>query len=167
MGEFVMVLYGSCHCGAVTFSLRSATPYPYMACYCSICRKTAGGGGFAVNFMGEADTLDVRGREAVSVYRARRAREGDDDGPSSAQRHFCARCGSALWVFDPRWPELVHPFASAIDTPLARPPERVHCMAGSAAAWIEVPSGEGHSVFDEYPVDSIEDWHRARGLITD
>jgi hypothetical protein len=75
MGEFVMVLEGSCHCGAVTFSLRSATPYPYMACYCSICRKTAGGGGFAVNIMGEADTLDVRGREAVSgVPRAPRAR---------------------------------------------------------------------------------------------
>ena len=116
-----MVLEGSCHCGAVTFSLRSSTPYPYMACYCSICRKTAGGGGFAVNIMGEAGSLEVRGRETVSVYRARRASEngGSGDGLSSARRHFCARCGSALWAFDPSWPELVHPFASAIDTPAA------------------------------------------------
>ena len=164
-----MVLEGSCHCGAVTFSLRSSTPYPYMACYCSICRKTAGGGGFAVNIMREAGTLEVRGRETVSVYRARRAPEngGSGDGLSSARRHFCALCESALWAFDPRWPELVHPFASAIDTPLPRASERVHCMAGSVAAWVEVPSGDGHSVFDKYPDDSIEDWHRARGLTAD
>jgi hypothetical protein len=37
-----MELRGSCHCGAVRFSLDSATPYPYMACYCSICRGDDG-----------------------------------------------------------------------------------------------------------------------------
>ena len=35
-----MLLEGSCHCGAVRFSLQSRTPRPYMVCYCSICRKT-------------------------------------------------------------------------------------------------------------------------------
>ena len=44
-----MHLHGSCHCGAVTFSLNSAHPYPFNICYCSICRKTAGGGGYAIN----------------------------------------------------------------------------------------------------------------------
>ena len=44
-----MHLDGSCHCGSVKFSVRSAEPYPFMRCYCSICRKTAGGGGFAIN----------------------------------------------------------------------------------------------------------------------
>ncbi len=39
-----MLLEGSCHCGAVAFRLESAHPYPYNICYCSICRKTAGGG---------------------------------------------------------------------------------------------------------------------------
>ena len=42
-----MLLEGSCHCGAVHFRLRSRHPYPFNLCYCSICRKTAGGGGFA------------------------------------------------------------------------------------------------------------------------
>lgn len=37
-----MQLEGSCHCGAVSFSLESAHPYPYQRCYCSICRKTQG-----------------------------------------------------------------------------------------------------------------------------
>jgi hypothetical protein len=39
-----MELSGSCHCGAVRFTVISPTPYPYQACYCSICRKTAGSG---------------------------------------------------------------------------------------------------------------------------
>ena len=39
-----MRLAGSCHCGRVRFRLESHTPYPYMRCYCSICRKTQGGG---------------------------------------------------------------------------------------------------------------------------
>jgi hypothetical protein len=45
----MMVLEDSCHCGAVRFSLESEHPYPFNLCYCSICRKTAGGGGFAIN----------------------------------------------------------------------------------------------------------------------
>ena len=40
-----MLLEGSCHGGAVRFRVRSAHPYPFNLCYCSICRKTGGGGG--------------------------------------------------------------------------------------------------------------------------
>ena len=47
-----MLLEGSCHCGAVHFSVESEHPYPFNLCYCSICRKTAGGGGFAINLGG-------------------------------------------------------------------------------------------------------------------
>ena len=65
-----MLLHGSCHCGAVKFSVESHTPYPYMRCYCSICRKTGGGGGYAINIMGEADTLKIEGKENLQVYQA-------------------------------------------------------------------------------------------------
>ncbi len=73
-----MKLNGSCHCGAVTFSVESKTPYPYMRCYCSICRKTAGGGGYAINIMGETATLKVRGARNIAVYRARIKEERSD-----------------------------------------------------------------------------------------
>ncbi len=160
-----MRLDGSCHCGAVRFSLNSRTPYPYQLCYCSICRKTAGGGGYAINIMGEAETLKVKGRQHLKVYRARLGSEGGGRRPlSSGRRHFCGRCGSALWLWDPSWPELVHPFASAIDTPLPKAPERVHLMLGSAASWVPIPEGRRETHFDEYPAQSIEDWHRSRGL---
>jgi len=60
-------LEGSCHCGAVRFSVESHTPVPYMRCYCSVCRKTAGGGGYAINLMAEAETLIVEGMEHVTA----------------------------------------------------------------------------------------------------
>ena len=125
-----MRLDGSCHCGAVKFRGDSHTPYPYMRCYCSICRKTQGGGGYAINIMGDAATLKVRGAMHLTVYRARLAVPGAKRKRlSSARRHFCAKCGSALWAWDPHWRQWVYPFASAIDTPLPTPPAEVEMFA--------------------------------------
>ncbi len=162
-----MRLTGSCHCGAVRFTVESHEPYPYMRCYCSICRKTQGGGGYAINISGDAATLRVRGRRNVGVYRARIDGAGTKRATRSpAQRHFCAKCASALWVWDPRWPELCHPFASAIDTPLPKPPEEIEIMLDYAAPWCEIPRGPKHRHFREYPTESIAGWHAKRGLTT-
>jgi hypothetical protein len=159
-------LEGSCRCGAVRFAVDSHAPHPYQLCYCSICRKTAGGGGFAINLSADAATLDVKGRRALGVYRAEIEHDGHCE-TSTGQRHFCRRCASALWLFDPTWPELVHPFASAVDTPLPVPPERVHLMLRYKAPWVEPQIGPNDRCFDEYPEQSIEDWHRSRGLWID
>lgn len=160
-------LAGSCRCGAVTFSLASHTPSPYQLCYCSICRKTAGGGGFAINIMGVADSLAVKGRKALRVYRAEIRDEDGRCETSSGERHFCGRCASALWLFDPQWPALVHPFASAIDSDLPAPPARVHLMLRYKASWVEPVVGPHDQTFQEYPAQSIEEWHRERGLWID
>ena len=154
-----MLLEGSCHCGAVSFRVESATPYPYQACYCSICRKTAGGGGYAINLGADADTLEVEGGENISVYAA----TSQDRG--TPERNFCRLCGSFLWLFNPRWPDLVHPFASAIDTPLPKPPERVRLMLNYAAPWCEIPAAGNERHFPEYPEESLEEWHRRHGLL--
>ncbi len=144
--------------------VASHTPYPYQLCYCSICRKTAGGGGFAINIMGDAKTLKVKGRRATRIYHARI--EGDDGRchTSRGQRHFCARCATALWMYDPQWPKLVHPFASAIDTPLPAPPSKVHLMLRFKPKWVKPQFGLGDAKYPLYPKLSIEDWHRKRGL---
>ncbi|HEY1991908.1 MAG TPA: GFA family protein, partial [Gammaproteobacteria bacterium] len=99
-----MLLEGSCHCGSVRFSVESHTPYPYMRCYCSICRKTGGGGGYAINIMGDAGTLAVEGQDHLQVYQALVPDEQQPEKlkPSEARRHFCRECGSALYLFDPR-----------------------------------------------------------------
>lgn len=154
-----MHLEGSCHCGAVHFSLESATPYPYQRCYCSICRKTQGGGGYAVNIGGDAGSLQVSGRESISIYHARMRQADGSVEISTGERHFCRECGSALWVYSPEWPELVHPFASAIDTELPRPPQYTHLMLGSRAGWVEVQAAPGDLQFDDYPQESLAEWH--------
>jgi hypothetical protein len=159
-----MHLEGSCHCGAVRFDLESASPVPFMHCHCSICRKTAGSGGFAINLGGDAATLKVRGRKNVAVYHAVLRAPGKRATRSRAGRHFCRLCGSALWLWDPRWPELVHPHASAIDTPLPKPPEVVDIGLAWAPAWVEVPAGATHVRFEHMPSESLEDWHRRHGL---
>ena len=157
-------LKGSCHCGAVRFAVFSPAAVPYMRCYCSICRKTAGGGGYAINLCAAADSLRVEGEEHVTVYQARGSGR-NPDAVSPAKRHFCRHCGAALYVFDPRWPDLLHPFASAIDSPLPAPPESVFIMLDSKPDWVALPPRAAPGrCFGEYPDQSLADWHRARGL---
>jgi hypothetical protein len=165
-------LEGSCRCGAVRFSVQSHTPQPYQLCYCSICRKTAGGGGYAINLGAIAGTLEVVGHEgALGIYRAEIASQSEDGAcrpqTSPAQRHSCTRCASTLWLFDPTWPDLLHPFASAIDTELPLPPARVHLMLGFKPSWVVPAIGPGDLCFDAYPEQSIEDWHKSRGFWVD
>ncbi|KTD17111.1 GFA family protein [Legionella jordanis] len=163
-----MELKGSCHCQSVQFSCESHSPYPYMRCYCSICRKTAGGGGYAINIMGVADSLKVIGEEFISVYQARfDPHKKEQSQLSSGRRHFCKICASCLWMWDPNWPDLIHPFASAIDSKLPKPPEKILIMLDYAANWCEIPSGKENHQYREYPSLSIEDWHKKHHLWLD
>jgi len=162
-----MLLEGSCHCGAVRFRVESATPYPFMLCYCGICRKTAGTGGYAINLGADAATMEIEGRESVGVYNAVLHDRGGsgEPGRSTARRSFCTLCGTALWLYEPNDPELVHPHASAVDTPLPEPPERVRIMLSSRASWTELPPDDGtERRFEGYPDESLEEWHRRHGL---
>ncbi len=161
-----MHLEGSCHCGAVKFRLESIHPYPFNLCYCTICRKTAGGGGFAINLGGDFGALEVEGEENITVYRAKV--EDPETGQvteSPGERRFCRLCGSALWVWDPRWPELVHPFASAIDGELPEPPERTHLMLDFKASWVDARPDPQDKLFPRYPDESIATWHERLGLV--
>lgn len=163
-----MLLKGSCRCGEIGFEVKSHTPVPYQLCYCSICRKQQGGGGYAINLAGIAGTLKVKGKRHLGLYRAEiHDEEHPQGGTSSGERRFCRKCGAALWLYDPTWPDLVHPFASAIDTDLPEPPERVHLMLKYKASWVVPNVKKGDATFDLYPQESIEGWHRKRGLWVD
>jgi len=156
-----MQLEGSCQCGKVRFCVDSETPYPFMYCYCSICRKTTGGI-VGCNIMGMRDTLDVKGKKHLQRYHARLYRTGKKPKRSKGERWFCKRCGTHLYLLDDRWPEGVWPNAGAIDTPLPIPPERIHIMLGSKPEWVPIVApGPQHA---EYPELSIAEWHARHGL---
>lgn len=159
-----MLLNGTCHCRAMRFSVRSRHPVPYQLCYCSICRQTQGGGGFAINISADAATLKLEGREHGRIYHAHMRSAHHKDRISTAERHFCGLCGAALWLFSPEWPELMHPFASAIETALPLPPARTHLMLTSKADWVVPDIRRGDLTFDEYPEESIAEWHQRHGV---
>ena len=156
-----MLLKGSCHCRAVTFSVDAPHPYPFNLCYCGICRKTAGAGGFAINLGARFETLKVNGGDNIRSYRARMG--GGEESPG--ERKFCGTCGSALWLWDPRWPDLVHPHASAVDTDLPVPPERTHLSLDHKASWVEPCIAKGDRTFGGYPEESLAEWHERLGLV--
>jgi hypothetical protein len=152
-----MKLEGSCQCEKVKFTVDSHTPYPYMICYCSICRKVAGGLG-ACNIMGERKSLRVRGRNNIRSYHATIREKGKRPIKSSATRWFCERCGTHLYLLDDEWPDGVWPNAAAIDTPLPVPPKRVQIMVQYKPKW--VPLVPGAKKLRRYPELSIADWHK-------
>lgn len=161
-----MEIKGSCHCKKVTFQVQTQHPYPYQRCYCSICRKTAGGGGYLINLSADANSLEVVGENYVKSYQALLDVNGKKVR-SLHHRYFCMECGSHLWAHHENWPDLVHPVAGAIDTDLPKPPSYVHMMLSSKASWVEVESRPQDQHFDEYPQESIKDWHEKRGLALD
>ena len=116
-----------------------------------------------INLGGDADSLRVEGQEHTAVYRATIERDGKQM-QSEHQRTFCIRCGSHLWALNDRWPDLVHPVASAIDSPLPPPPQHVHMMVGSKAPWVRVEGVADDLRFEEYPEESLAAWHEKHGF---
>lgn len=160
-------LEGSCRCGAVVFSCDSHTPVPYQLCYCAICRKTAGGGGYAINLGADSRGLTIGGKSAIGVYRAKIDPDNGVCEVSTGERNFCKRCATALWLYDPTWPHLLHPFASAIDTPLPKAPRRTHLMLAFKPDWVPLEADTDDLMFDHYPEESIEAWHRRNAMWLD
>jgi len=57
----------------------------------------------------------------------------------------------------------MHPFASAIDTDLPKPPEHTH-MLDFAASWVEIPKVAGDRYHQRCPDECIAQWHERLGL---
>ena len=66
-----MKFEGSCHCQSVKFSLQSKHLYPFNIYYCSICRRTAGSLGYAINLPSYADILEIQGKQHLSIHQTK------------------------------------------------------------------------------------------------
>jgi len=158
-----MWLEGSCQCEKVRFRVQSETPVPYMFCFCSICRKTAGGP-FGCNVMGQRATLKISGTRYLRRYHARIRNPGKPTEISEGERWFCTFCGTHLYALDDRWPEGLWPNAGAIDTPLPRAPEHVYMMVRWKPKWVPLDGLGPGPRYREHPKLSIAAWHERHGL---
>ncbi|MBT5570759.1 MAG: GFA family protein [Alphaproteobacteria bacterium] len=161
-----MNIEGSCLCGNVRFSAVSPAPYPYRICYCRRCRKTGGGGGTGANIMAKNASLVVEGRESLGTYVSASNPPGPGIPPVELEMNFCRTCGSQLFIYSRSegWSDWVYPWASAIDTDLPNPPDWYHINLGAKASWVDAPVGSEHAHFIENTPESIEKWHKDRGL---
>eukprot|EP01138_Halocafeteria_seosinensis_P009393 gb/GECG01009598.1/.p1 GENE.gb/GECG01009598.1/~~gb/GECG01009598.1/.p1 ORF type:complete len:178 (+),score=10.99 gb/GECG01009598.1/:1-534(+) len=152
---------GSCRCGRVKFTVQLTGPAPFMVCNCSRCVKCQGP--WNPNLLGDTRSFRlVEGPEFVKTYQARE----EDGSLSNHERKFCSECGSHLWAFDSRWPDVIHPVASAIDTELPVPPCYRHIMMGDKKTWIPASAEQMkiEQAFERYPDKSLEQWHKEKGM---
>lgn len=76
-----MSYQGSCHCGAVTFSVAGDPPTSAMSCNCSHCRRK----GFLLTFVPADQFTLTTGEEALTSYYFNR---------HAIEHQFCKTCGS-------------------------------------------------------------------------
>ncbi len=159
-----MKLQASCHCNKVRFSCQSSEPVPFLKCYCSICRKLNGSSGYGINIGADFDSIELTGEEFIDVYHPGSKTYHSTPGIGKVSgRHFCRNCSSGLWNWDERWPELFHPYPSIIDTDLPEPAALTHIMLNYKSNWVHLPNSNEDKFFDEYPDESLSQWHQRMG----
>jgi len=75
-----MLWKGSCHCGAVSFSVEAPTSIEVEQCNCSICSKS----GFLHLIVPKAHFHLLNGKDALSTY---------SFNTGVAKHYFCKHCG--------------------------------------------------------------------------
>ena len=161
-----MLIKGSCRCAAVRFEVASHTPVPYQLCYCSICRKQQGGGGFAINLGANSTHSKSTGKRDLGLYRAEIE---DDERPaceiSSGERRFLPemRLGTLA---------LRSALAGAGASVRLGSRQRVAGRARAGPPHAEIQGVMGRARHPAratgpsslYPEESIADWHKRHGL---
>lgn len=161
-----MNIEGSCHCQKVKFSCESSTPAPFLKCYCSICLKLNGSGGYGINLGADFKSIELRGGSAIDVYQPKTQKHFSAPGIGKISgRHFCRFCSSGLWNWDDQWPELFHPYACVIDTELPIAPAHTHMMLNYKPGWVQLVDSASDKCFDEYPDESLNQWHQRMHML--
>ena len=81
---------GSCHCCAVTYSIKMSPPFPahpVNSCDCSICTTH----GYLFVYVNRHDLIYKSGEDQLKTYQF---------GPKMAFHKFCGTCGSSV-ISDP------------------------------------------------------------------
>lgn len=75
-----MAYQGSCHCGAVAFTVDADLPTQAVSCNCSICRRN----GSLLTFVPEEKFVLNQGQDALRTY---------EFNKHHIQHQFCETCG--------------------------------------------------------------------------
>lgn len=128
--------HGGCLCGDVRFTVT--WPSEWVAhCHCSMCRR-AHGAAYVTWFGMAIDRARIDDPVGALRWYASSPRL---DGPS-AERGFCAHCGSSLFFRSQRWPGELHIALGNLDGDADRAP-MAHVFWDTHVDWAAVDPGDG------------------------
>lgn len=113
------LLYGSCHCGAVRFEVRTALE-PAIRCNCSLCRRK---GAVMSPAFAAGELRILQGEDALTLYQF---------NTRTAKHYFCKHCG-------------IYPFHQTRKDPL-RWRANIGCLEGIDLDVRDVPVNDGASL---------------------
>lgn len=88
-----------CACGSASITV-SGRPYVHAVCHCGNCKKRTGSA-FGVNaYFQKSSVAGFEGQTAVYAFH-NAARDEDQE------RHFCSRCGTTLYGYTSKHPDLL------------------------------------------------------------
>lgn len=118
---------GSCHCGNVRYSCKSAPELTFF-CHCSDCQRTTGSP-FSVELMISSESIDVQGELGTYTVLG--------DSGKEVHRRFCPRCGSGIYLECDADPGYVFLKAGTLDDSSWVKPD-MHIYTAAKQPWVEL-----------------------------
>jgi hypothetical protein len=127
---------GSCLCGDIAYEI-DAELSDFGHCHCRSCRK-ASGTAFATNAgVDRAAFKLVSGADTLREF---------ESSPGKL-RAFCSRCGSPIYAYLTKTPNILRIRLGSLDTPLASR-ARAHTFVSDKADWEDIAS---YSTLPQFP----------------
>lgn len=119
-----------CACGSVSVTV-SGEPYVHAVCHCSNCKKRTGSA-FGVNaYFRKASVVGFEGQ--TTVYAFHNSSRDEDQ-----ERHFCGRCGTSLYGYTSKHPELLWIASGCFaEDPLSEP--NITSSHSTKWGWVTIP----------------------------
>jgi len=135
-------LYGSCQCGAITYTVGAGPLFTY-ACHCSSCQKRTGSA-FSLGLLIATEAMELKG--ALTAW-SRVSEQGNTN-----TRYSCASCGNIIYGVGDSNPELAKLQAGTLEDTSAVEPE-VHIWTSRKQPWLILPDRVRQ--FETQPEDGL------------
>jgi hypothetical protein len=138
---------GGCLCGGLRFAVAKA-PLGVTVCHCRFCQRATGSAYMVEPVFAREDVVMTRGEPATFALRS----EGSG---KTVRVHFCAGCGTKLFLTFERFPTSCGVYAGTFDDPdwiAVDPATSKHIFAGVARHETLLPPGV--PVFDRHATEN-------------
>lgn len=127
---------GGCLCGAIRYAV-AAEPQRVTVCHCQFCQRATGAAYMVEPIFQTSDLSVTRGSPRVYDHRSQ-------GSGKIVHIHFCADCGTKLWLTFERFPGSLGVYAGTFDNPgwfPIRQDAAKHIYLGTARPDTVIPAG--------------------------